>query len=189
MCSKNSMAEEKTCSGKTSKALFQRILVAVDQSQQSAWAAQMAGELARTTHAKVALIHSYRVDPGYALEMAVPVEDILADLQEAGQELLQRTRQLIPAEVDVSEMLVDGEACSEIVAASEKWGAHLIVMGTHSRGRIANFLLGSTAVAVMRAARCPVLTVAHEPAKPVACCCTGSKVAAPASHESAASVR
>ena len=173
MCNKNMTTEGKTCAGKAPEALFQKILVAVDHSQQAVWAAQMAGEMARTTRAKIALVHAYRIDSGFAIEMAVPVEDLLADLRETGQELLQRSRKLIGAEVDVSEILCDGEASQEIVAAAEKWGAQLIVMGTHGRGRIAQFLLGSTADSVIRMARCPVLTVAHEPAKHVPCCCRG----------------
>lgn len=174
MCDKNVTAGAKTCAGKSPATLFQKILVAVDHSPQAVWAAQMAGEMARTTGAKIALIHAYRVDPGYALEMATPVEDLIADLQETGQELLKQTRRLIPAEVEVSELVSDGEPAQQIVDAAEKWGAQLIVMGTHGRGRIAHFLLGSTADSVIRMARCPVLTVAHEPAKNVDCCCKES---------------
>ena len=37
-------------------------------------------------------------------------------------------------------------------------------MGTHGRGRLGTFLIGSTAEAVVQAANCPVLTVAHDPA-------------------------
>ena len=39
--------------------------------------------------------------------------------------------------------------------------ADLIVIGTHGRGLIGRFLLGSTAEAVVRHATCPVLTVSH----------------------------
>ena len=186
MCTKNSMAAGKRCAGKAPEALFQKILVAVDQSQQAVWAVQMAGELARTTGAQIALIHAYRIDPGYTQEMAVPVEDLIADLRETGQDLLQRARKLIPAQVEVSETLADGEAAKQIVETAEKWGAHLIVMGTHGRGRISHFLLGSTADSVIRMARCPVLTVAHEPAKHVACCCKGSQTTVAESREAEA---
>ena len=188
MCSKNVTAEAKACMGNAPKALFQKILVAVDESQQAVWAVQMAGEIARTTGAKIALIHAYCVDPGYAIEMATPVEDMLNELRQSGQELLRQLRKLIPADVDVSEMLSDGDAFQQIVVAAEKWGAHLIVMGTHGRGRIAHFLLGSTADSVIRMARCPVLTVAHEPVKPVACCCKTNKPGAAEFREAAAHI-
>ena len=169
MCKSNTTAEENTCANKTQEALFRKILVAVDDSQQAQWAAQLAGEMARTTGAKIALIHTYRVDPGYALELATPVEDLISGLRETGELLLKQARALIPADVEVEEMLADGEAAPQIVAAAETWGAHLIVMGTHGRGRISHFLLGSTADSVIRMARCPVMSVAHEPTKHVGC--------------------
>jgi nucleotide-binding universal stress UspA family protein len=175
MCINNPTTEQKTCQAKAPKALFQKILVAVDQSQQAMWAVQTAGEMARTTGATVALVHAYRVDAQYTVEMATPIEDRIAELREAGQELLHRLSKLLPAELEVTELLSDGEAFQQIVTAAEKWGAQLIVMGTHGRGRIAHFLLGSTAESVIRMARCPVLTVAHEPAKSVACRCNAIK--------------
>jgi Ala-tRNA(Pro) deacylase len=49
------------------------------------------------------------------------------------------------------------------VQAAHDWGADLIVIGTHGRGRFSSFILGSTAEAVIRRATCPVLTVAHDP--------------------------
>jgi len=188
MCDKNMMTEVKTCNGKASEALFQKILVAADDSQQAKWAVQMAGEMARTTGAKITLIHAYSVDPGYVIEMATPVEDLLADLRQAGHELLLRMRGLIPTHVDVSERLSEGDAFQQIVAAAEELRADLIVMGTHGRGRIAHFLLGSTADSVIRMARCPVLTVAHEPVKPVTCCCNANKAGVAVLHETAARI-
>ena len=183
MCDKNVNVEMKTCTGKAREAVFQKILVAVDDSPQALWAAQVAGEMARTTGAKVALVHAYRIDPGFAIDMAVPVDDLIADLKAAGQGFLRRMRQLIPAEVDVVEILTDGDASQEIVAAAEQWGAHLIVMGTHGRGRIAQFFLGGTTNSVIRMAHCPVLTVAHEPAKRAACSCKETKGSAAESRE------
>jgi nucleotide-binding universal stress UspA family protein len=37
----------------------------------------------------------------------------------------------------------------------------LIIVGTHGRGAVAHFLMGSVAERVVRTARCPVLTVRH----------------------------
>jgi nucleotide-binding universal stress UspA family protein len=150
-------------------ALFHRILVAVDASRQSEWAAQLAGALADATGAKVALIHAYRVEAGYSPEMATPIEDLLEELKEAGGKILRQRRGLLPAavETEAEEFLSEGEAARQIVRAAETWHADLIVMGTHGRGRLSQFLVGSTAEAVIRMSRCPVLSVAHEPRKHV----------------------
>ena len=45
-------------------------------------------------------------------------------------------------------------------------GAEVIVMGTRGLGPIGRLLLGSTSQGVVRAARCPVLTVRSAPQAP-----------------------
>jgi nucleotide-binding universal stress UspA family protein len=160
------------CNQTSKNAFFRRILIAVDNSQQALWATEFAGALAQTLNAKVALVHAYRVDPGYSPEMAAPIEDVLAEMKEAGAALLKRQRDLLPREVEIEELLVEGEAATQIVSASQVWRADVIVMGAHGRGRLAQFLMGSTADSVIRMSRCPVLTIAHEPRKHVdANCC------------------
>lgn len=51
-----------------------------------------------------------------------------------------------------------GPAARHIVATARRQGCAMIVMGTRSRGRVARWLLGSTAERVIRLASCPVLT-------------------------------
>src|SRR5436309_15975422 len=120
--------------------LFRRILVAVDASKQSEWAVEVAGRLAASLGARVALVHAYHVDPGYSPEMALPVEEVLAQLKEDGGELLKAQRDRLPAEVEAEEVLVEGDAARQIVAIAEAWRADVILMGTHGRGRLAQFL-------------------------------------------------
>ena len=151
------------CNGSCKQTVFKRILVAVDESKQSEWATAVAGDLAVKLGAKLALVHAYRVDPGYSPEMAVPIEELVEDLKDIGVEILRKHRKLLPPDVPVEQILTEGEAARQIVTRSETWGADLIVMGTHGRSRIAQFVIGSTSEAVIRMARCPVLAVAHEP--------------------------
>jgi nucleotide-binding universal stress UspA family protein len=151
------------CNGSCKQTLFKRILVAVDESKQSEWATAVAGDLAVKLGAEVALMHAYRVDPGYSPEMAIPIEELAEDLKDIGVEILRKHRKLLPPEVPFEQILTEGDAAKQIVTRSEKWGADLIVMGTHGRSRIAQFVIGSTSEAVIRMARCPVLAIAHEP--------------------------
>jgi nucleotide-binding universal stress UspA family protein len=166
-----------------SNCMFRKILVAVDDSKQARWAVQMAGAMAEGSGAEVALVHAYRVDPGYSPELATPIEDLVASLREHGDVILKTALTVLPSSIRVTEMLVEGEAALKIVEAAERWGADVILVGTHGRGRIAQFLLGSTAESVVRLARCPVMTLSHEPAKRVACCCQQEKCAAPATEK------
>lgn len=147
---------------------FRRILVPVDESKQATWAVQYAGRLAQAFGARICLVHAYQLMAGYNPEFATPVEDVIANLKESGQATLQAAAELLRG-VPVEQKLVEGEPDRQIVTAANDWKADLIVMGTHGRGRLAQFLLGSTAEGVIRLAHCPVMAVAHEP-KASACC-------------------
>jgi universal stress protein A len=52
-----------------------------------------------------------------------------------------------------------GSPAGEIIVAANDLKADLVCIGTHGRGGIAHFLLGSVAEKVVRQAPCPVLTI------------------------------
>ena len=52
-----------------------------------------------------------------------------------------------------------GSPAGEIIAAANDLKVDLVCIGTHGRGGIAHFLLGSVAEKVVRQAPCPVLTI------------------------------
>ena len=54
-----------------------------------------------------------------------------------------------------------GSPADEIIECAKGKRADLVVIGTHGRGALAHFLLGSVAERVVRHAPCPVLTVRH----------------------------
>ncbi|MFM7100742.1 MAG: universal stress protein, partial [Verrucomicrobiota bacterium] len=53
----------------------------------------------------------------------------------------------------------DPAAAASIQQAAERFGAHLVCLGTHGRGGLAGTLLGSVAAEVVRGSRRPVLLV------------------------------
>jgi nucleotide-binding universal stress UspA family protein len=59
----------------------------------------------------------------------------------------------------VETRLADGDAAEEILRVAEEIRCDLIVVGTEGRSGLGRLLLGSVAEAVLRKARCPVLTV------------------------------
>jgi nucleotide-binding universal stress UspA family protein len=59
----------------------------------------------------------------------------------------------------VETRLEDGDAAEVILRVAEEVRCDLIVMGTHGRSGLGRLLMGSVAEAVMRKARCPILTV------------------------------
>ena len=139
------------------------LLVAVDASEQSLWAAQVAGGLAEALGGDVVLVHVMKTDVLGTTELAFTERELLAELRRKAEEVFAATRSRFPAGVKVQRLLREGNPGREIVASAAEWGANLVVMGAHARGRLATFVLGSTADAVIRGAHCPVVTVAHDP--------------------------
>jgi len=93
------------------------------------------------------------------------------------QEILNQAAARIAESLRAGAILKEGDAMQQIVAAAKEWNADLIVVGTHGRGPVAHFLLGSTAEAVVRHSHCPVLTIGHDPSQPSpkACVCASGK--------------
>ena len=142
---------------------YQRILVAIDDSEPAERALDAALDLARGLHARVLLVHVVNPTipflPG-ADELS-PL-DTVTELRARGEDLLLRTRMRSAGVEKVESALLEGRAADEIVSAADEWEADLIVIGTHGRGRIGELLLGSTTRDVIRHARCPVMTVSDK---------------------------
>jgi nucleotide-binding universal stress UspA family protein len=62
-------------------------------------------------------------------------------------------------DVDVTTAMTSGVPAHAICDYAQRIGADLIVMGTHGRTGVSRAVLGSVAEAVVRHARCPVMTI------------------------------
>jgi nucleotide-binding universal stress UspA family protein len=144
-----------------------RILVAVDCSEQSRWATEVAFSLAAKTGCDLALLH---VVPAHVtgVSAAGSLGMFAGGLRKQAAEVLHEAALGLPASVRPLKILREGDAGDEIVAAAREWNADLIVMGTHGRGRVPRLfhLLGAVANHVLRYALCPVLTVSQAPTPP-----------------------
>ncbi len=63
------------------------------------------------------------------------------------------------AGLNVEEIIVHGDAAAEIVRVADERKVDLIVISSHGRTGLGRMLFGSTAEAVVRHAKCPVLVV------------------------------
>jgi nucleotide-binding universal stress UspA family protein len=122
----------------------QHALVAVDGSAAAALAVRVACEIARAEKTRITLC---TVTENASAAKAV-LDAAFAEAASFG----------IAAETVTC---VGGGAASEIVSAAKHVGADVIVMGTHGRSGIAEFVLGSVAQGVLAAAEVPVCTVRH----------------------------
>lgn len=169
------MTTQQTTSAEKPRGL---IMVAVDDSEPGRWAVSVGSSLARAIGAEVVFVNV--INPVACLcpdtAFIEAAEAARSRHLARADSILDRARTSIGPEVRVDQVIREGDAGPEIVAAAREWEADLIVMGTRGRGRLTNFILGSTAETVVREAHCPVLTVGHDPAATVLGRTTGAAV-------------
>ena len=144
--------------------MYTRILVPVDGSDAAKKGLAEAVKLAEALESELRIIHIVD-DSALALnpEAGVAAAPLVEDFAEAGRQILEEARALAeaagaPAGIVLHENFT-GRVADLIVDEAHKWGAELIVMGTHGRRGIRHAVLGSDAEAVVRGAKVPVLLV------------------------------
>ena len=145
---------------------LKNVLVATDFGDASDVALQYGRELARTFGATLHVLHVVADYAGHfgGLPGYIPYTGHLQlDIQGAAQRQMDTT---ISAEdrqrFRAKPMVVVAMGVAHAIAKyAEEIRADLIVVGTHGRGAVAHFMIGSVAERVVRTAPCPVLTVRH----------------------------
>jgi nucleotide-binding universal stress UspA family protein len=146
-----------------------KILLAVDDSKFSEAAVQAVISQCKAQGAEICVLHVVDTpsllvtremggyDPG--IEAAWEVQRGL------GKELLAKTADIFSASgLKCTTDMQEGDPKSKIIEAADKWGADLIIVGSHGRKGLERFLLGSVAEAVARHAHCSVQVVRLRPA-------------------------
>lgn len=134
--------------------MFGTILLAVDGSEQSDKAVELAARLAAGTRDEVVVTHVVELLP-------TKVGATELELREDAQELVERyAKELAAAGVTATTDLgraLSGHVARRLVDAAAEHRAELIVMGSRGRTELGSFLLGSVAHKVLHFSRCPVL--------------------------------
>lgn len=139
-----------------------KIIHATDFSAEAQAAEDEAVRLARALGADVLLVHVavepllYGETPSGTKQLTKVYE---AEARWAEDRLAERARHLAGQGVATGWRRRVGVPHEEIVKAASEEHAAYIVMGTHGRGRVGRWLLGSVADRVIRHAACPVLVV------------------------------
>ena len=152
--------------------MYQRLLVPIDGGPISDAGLDEAIKLARATGGRVCLLHVVGDlplsinDRGYG---AVSGE-VRQNAENRAEKIVATARARVEhGGVAVDVVMLDGSAdhlVEHVVDQVGRWGADLIVLGTHGRSGLGRLLLGSHAEKVLRAATVPVLLVrAREPKK------------------------
>lgn len=156
--------------------MFKHLLVAVDGKEPSMDAVREAGEVASRQHAAITLLTAFDLNGTATMsprgvEMppfgATKFGHLAADLTERGNKILAEARALLPADLEVDGLVVEGNAAEEILRRLEGGEYDLVVLGSRGRGPAGSLLLGSVSQRVLHGSPVPVLVYrqpVHKPA-------------------------
>jgi nucleotide-binding universal stress UspA family protein len=137
---------------------IRRILLATDLSEASEGASLQALDLAHDLGSALLIVSV--IDPGSLRlpggRFGTRVDQVRTRREETAQELVSRGRS---AGVHVNFLIWDGDPGESIVEAARSEQVDLVVVGSHGRGSVGRFLIGSVSDYVVRHAHCPVLVV------------------------------
>ncbi len=140
-----------------------RILCPTDLSEPSYTGVSAAVAIAENQAAELILIHV--VIPVYhgsstLLPLGFDAKEYYEEMKEiARNNLEEHIKRQIPKEVNVRILIKEGNASDEIIKASEKEEADLIVIATHGWTGWRRFMFGSVAEKVVRLSTRPVVTI------------------------------
>jgi universal stress protein E len=151
---------------------YRRVVAAVDPVHAHAKPAALDDAVVRTAvtvseraGARLSLVHCYlplaRHAAGRTAGDHVPLDDAEQALEQSRQRALDRLA--ADAGLDPGEtQLVEGDPADVLAQLAERGDADLIVMGALSRGKLADFVIGSTAERLLHRAACDILLVKPE---------------------------
>lgn len=144
---------------------FSTVLVAVDFSDSSDNAFQMALSMAKSFSAQLLILHVINepVDLRGFYVPHISFEKLEEEIEEGAKKMMESfcRRNLVDFE-NYDCLIVAGLPYEQIIAQAEEKSADLIVLGTHGRTGLDHVLFGSTAEKVVRKSKLPVLTVRLE---------------------------
>lgn len=135
---------------------FKRIVVPTDFSETSETAVKLAVEVGVYYQSNLDVVNV--VDATVYAYAGYPFASLSKELMTSAEAALQRLKLPAGAEsLQVNRFILSGTVATEIAEHANRHKADLIVVGTHGRGVVGRFLLGSVADRVLHEAKVPVL--------------------------------
>jgi nucleotide-binding universal stress UspA family protein len=149
--------------------MLEKVLLPTDGSETAEKAIAFAARLFENTPCKVTLL-SVVEEPVYSAfwsdgliapeVLMPPPEELREELDKRAEEMLSESaKPLRDAGLDVQPKIRFGNSAAEVLQEAEEGDYDMIVMGSHGRGALGGFLLGSVSNRVAHHAKCPVLIV------------------------------
>ncbi|MFK5926162.1 MAG: universal stress protein [Desulfuromusa sp.] len=141
------------------------VLTAIDFSDSSDNAFQMALSMAKSFSARLLVLHVINepVDLRGFYVPHISFEKLEEEIEEGAKKMMESfCRQNLHNFENYESLIVPGLSYEQIIGQAEEKSADLIVIGTHGRTGLDHVLFGSTAEKVVRKSKIPVLTVRLE---------------------------
>lgn len=140
--------------------MFKKIVVAIDGSEISLKALEVALSEARIWNAELHVIYVVETSMFSSIPMDNTWEIIYSLLEKEGKEVFQKSKDLAAQDgISLITHLKDGHAGNEIVGLAEELHADLIVIGSLGKSNIDRLLLGSVSEHVVRTSTCTTMVV------------------------------
>jgi nucleotide-binding universal stress UspA family protein len=142
--------------------MYRRIMVALDDSVESRNALPWAMSIAQRAKCSVELVHGvYPPAAGTELYAAAVLDDERrrASERETEDRLRADVAPMISAGIDAHFMILRDASPELLAAHARDKGSDLLIMTTHDRGRLEQFLLGSISESIAHRVELPVLLV------------------------------
>lgn len=140
-----------------------RILVAVDESEESTLALRTAVDLAHNNDSELHVLHVIQLSPWAAPEIMHPEDEETAEDERLKDDAWQVLDEQIENTQGADEVVAEkhfrvGEKVDEqVVNLADSLEVGLVVVGSRGKNTMGRLLLGSEAESVVRHAHCPVL--------------------------------
>ncbi|ENX12409.1 hypothetical protein F889_00346 [Acinetobacter colistiniresistens] len=142
---------------------YQKILVAIDDSEIAANVIREAAQLAKALDSELTVVEVMTLDP-YLADAYIRMgqsNDLIERVRSYAQDNLSKAEKKFEEHgLTVATQVLEGFSVhQEIIGAAQNLGADLIIMGSHGRTGFKQFVLGSVAQKVLAESHIPVLIV------------------------------
>jgi len=137
-----------------------KILIVADDSPSSIRAIEYGFNLAKGLRAKVMLLSV--VEPALAIgdvDAGIFPDDALITLKRNTEDFLHQMKNEYGKGVYTQLMVTEGDIQTAVIDAAKKWGASIIVAGTHGRTGLNKLFNGSVAESIIHNSPIPVCVV------------------------------
>jgi nucleotide-binding universal stress UspA family protein len=151
-----------------------KILLATDGSDYNNLAVEEFADRLFASKTEVRIISAFE-NSSIAMSTAAPMGGLADYYQKADNDAKKSAENAVKSAADllqkkhpellITTAIIGGSPKQAILNAAEEFGADLIVVGSHGRGAIERFLLGSVSQAVALHAKCSVEIIRNEKAK------------------------